>query len=108
MEGVVLLNGMAVLWTAKVQSSVILSSMKADFVAASYVARELISLHQMLGEVGMKPIVAMLMPVDNHAAIGPIEGEASSIKAKHIDVRHNYLRDLTRSVSSRRSTFDLS
>uniref|UniRef100_A0AAV1UMW7 Uncharacterized protein n=1 Tax=Peronospora matthiolae TaxID=2874970 RepID=A0AAV1UMW7_9STRA len=94
--GVVLLNGMAVSWTAKKQGGVSLSTTEAEFVAASEVARELICLHQMLGEVGMAPVVPMLMHVDNQAAICQIEGEASSIKAKHIDVRNKYLRDLAR------------
>ena len=40
----------------------------------------------MLGEVSMAPVVPMLMHVDNQAVINQIEGEASSIKAKHIDV----------------------
>ena len=67
--------------------------MKAEFVTASEVAR---GLHQMLGEVGMAPVVPMLMHVDNKTAISQIEGEASSIKDKHIDVRYKYLRDLAR------------
>ena len=82
------LNEMAVSWTAKKQGGVSLSAMEAEFVAASEVAR------QMLGEVGMAPVVPMLMHVDNQAAICQIEGEASSIKAKHINVRYKYLHDL--------------
>ena len=70
---------------------------EAEFVAASEVARELIGLRQMLGEVDMALVVRMLMHVDNQAAISQIEGEASSIKAKHIDVRYKYLRDIARS-----------
>ena len=87
------LNRMAVPWTTKKQGGVSLSTMEAEFFAASEVARELI-LHQMLGEVGMAPVVPMLMHVDNQAAICQIEGEASSIKAKHINVRYKYLHDL--------------
>ena len=71
-------------------------TMDAKFVAASEVACELFMLHQMLGEVGMEPVVLMLMHVDIQAAISQIEGEASSIKAKYIDVRYKYLRDFAR------------
>ena len=56
--------------------------MDAKFVAASEVACELFMLHQMLGEVGMEPVVLMLMHVDIQAAISQIEGEASSIKSQ--------------------------
>ena len=93
-EGVVVLNGMAVSWTAKKQGGVSLSTVESKFVAASEVARELIGLQQMLGEVGMSPVVPMLMYVNNQASISQSEGEASSIKAKHIDVRHKHLLDL--------------
>ena len=77
----------------KKQGGLSLSTMEAEFVAASEVARELMGLRQMLGEVGMAPVVPMPMHVHNKAAISQIEREASSIKAKHIDVRHKYLRD---------------
>lgn len=50
----------------------------------------------MLGEVGMAPVVPILMYVGNQAAISQIEGGTSSIKAKCIDGRHKYLRDLAR------------
>ena len=46
--GVVYLNGMAVSWTAKKQGGVSLSTIKAEFVAASEVAHELMDFHQML------------------------------------------------------------
>uniref|UniRef100_A0AAV1VIG3 Uncharacterized protein n=1 Tax=Peronospora matthiolae TaxID=2874970 RepID=A0AAV1VIG3_9STRA len=67
--GVVLLNGMAVSWDAKKQDG-------------------------MLGEVGMAPIVPMLMYVDKQAVISQIEDEASSIKDERIDVRHKHLCNL--------------
>ena len=59
---------MAVSWTAKKQGDMSLSTMEAEFVAASEVARELIGLHQMFGMMGMAPVVLMLMHVDNQAA----------------------------------------
>ena len=42
----------------------------------------------------MAQVVHMLMHLDNQIAISKIEGEASSIKSKHIDVRYKYLCDL--------------
>ena len=69
--------------------------MNVELVAASEVAREPLSLRQMLGEVVLAPVVPMLMHVDNQAAISQIEGEDSSIKANHIVVRHKHLRNFT-------------
>ena len=51
--------------------------MKAELVAASEVAHVLIGLRQTLKEVGMAPVVLMLMHVDNQAAICQIEGKDS-------------------------------
>ena len=80
----------------KENGGVSLSTMEAELVVASEVARELIVLRQMLGEVGIASVVPMLMHVDNQAAVIQIEGEASSIKVKLIDVRYKYLRGLAR------------
>ena len=46
--------------------------MNVELVAASEVAREPLSLRQMLGEVVLAPVVPMLMDVDNQAAISQI------------------------------------
>lgn len=50
----------------------------------------------MLGEVNMAPALLMLMHADNQASIKQIEGEASSVKAKHIDVRLKFVCDYAR------------
>uniref|UniRef100_A0AAV1TTK9 Reverse transcriptase Ty1/copia-type domain-containing protein n=1 Tax=Peronospora matthiolae TaxID=2874970 RepID=A0AAV1TTK9_9STRA len=73
--GIVMLNGMAVSWGAQKQGGVSLSTMEAEFVAASEVARELLGLREMLCEIA---------------------GEASSLKAKHVDVRLKFLCDYSR------------
>ena len=70
--------------------------MEAEFVAASEIARELLGVREMLSEIGMTPELPMLMRVDNQAAIRQLEGEASSLKAKHIDVRVKFVCDFAR------------
>ena len=70
--------------------------MEAEFVAASEVARELLGLREMLCEVGIEPALSMQFRVDNQAAIAQIAGEASSLKAKHVDVRLKFLCDYSR------------
>uniref|UniRef100_A0AAV1TI68 Uncharacterized protein n=1 Tax=Peronospora matthiolae TaxID=2874970 RepID=A0AAV1TI68_9STRA len=94
--GIVMLNGMAVSWAARKQGGVSLSTMEAEFVAATEVARELLGLREMLCEVGVEPTLPMQLRVDNQAAIAQIAGEASSLKAKHVDVRLKFLCDYSR------------
>ena len=50
----------------------------------------------MLGEIGMPPGLPMTLYIDNQAAIKQLDGEASSIKAKHIYVRLKFVRDYSR------------
>ena len=50
----------------------------------------------MLMEVGLAPALLMQLRFDNQAAISQIAGEASSQKAKHVDVRHKFLCDFAR------------
>ena len=94
--GIILLNGMAVGWSAKKQGGVSLSTMEAEFVAASEIARELLGVREMLSEIVMSPELPILMHVDNQEAIRQIEGEVSSIKAKYIDVRVKFVCDFAR------------
>ena len=70
--------------------------MEAEFVAAREVARELLGLREMLREVGVESKRPMQLRVDNQAAIAQIAGEASSLKAKHVDVRLKFLCDYSR------------
>ena len=70
--------------------------MEAEFVAASEMERELLGLREMLSEVGIAPALPMKLYVSNQAAISQISGEASLVKAKHIDVRLKFLCDFSR------------
>ena len=94
--GIVMLNGMAVSWGARKQGGVSISTMEAEFVAESEVARELLGLREMLCEVGVEPALPMQLRVDNQAAIAQNAGEASSLKAKHLDARLKFLCDYSR------------
>ncbi|CEG48170.1 FOG: Transposon-encoded proteins with TYA, reverse transcriptase, integrase domains in various combinations [Plasmopara halstedii] len=87
---------MPVSWVAKKQGGVSLSTMEADFVAASETARELLGIQEMLKEVGLAPTQPMTMHVDNQATIRQIEGETSSLEARHIDVRLKFVKDFAR------------
>ena len=93
---VVRLNGMVVSWCAKKQGGFTLSTMEAEFVAASEVARELLGIREMLREIGMEPALPMAMRIDTRASICHINGEATSTKAKHIDVRLKFICDYAR------------
>uniref|UniRef100_A0AAV1V081 Polyprotein n=1 Tax=Peronospora matthiolae TaxID=2874970 RepID=A0AAV1V081_9STRA len=50
----------------------------------------------MLNEIGKPPALPMVLHVDNQAALKQLAGEASSLKAKHIDVRKKFVCDFAR------------
>uniref|UniRef100_A0AAV1TQ25 Polyprotein n=1 Tax=Peronospora matthiolae TaxID=2874970 RepID=A0AAV1TQ25_9STRA len=90
------LNGIIISWYSKKQGGVALSTMESEFVAASEARRELLEVIETLSVIGESPALPMKMLIDNQAAIRQIEGEASSTKAKHIDVRVKHLCDYAR------------
>ena len=100
------LNGMAVSWTAKKQGGVSLSTIKAEFVAASEVAHELMGVHQMLGEVDMALVVPISMHVKNPAAISQINAKPSPSSPNISMCGTSICVTSLDAVSSRRNTFD--
>lgn len=89
----VLLNGMAVSWCANKQGGVSQLIMEAEFVATSEVAREA---HRPAADTdrgrhgaGCSHASACRHPGCHQ----PDEGETSTKKAKHIDVRHKFVMD---------------
>ncbi|CAH0474329.1 unnamed protein product [Peronospora belbahrii] len=80
----------------KKQGGVSLSTTEAEFVAASEVARELLGIREMLYKIGAVPKQSMLMHMENQSAIRQLEDEASSLKAKQIDVRVKFVCDFAR------------
>lgn len=91
--GVVRLNGMTIRWSAKKQGGVSISTREDKFVAASKQSRELLGIHEMLSEIERPPALPMLLNVNNKEALKQLAGEASSLLAKHIDIRMKFVCD---------------
>ncbi|KAE9047555.1 hypothetical protein PR003_g3591 [Phytophthora rubi] len=88
--GVVLLNGMPILWVRKKHGGVALSTMETEFTAASHICRDLIGFRQLLLEIRL-PVEPMTLMVDNQAAIKQLRTESTSASAKHIDIRIKFV-----------------
>ncbi|KAE9238201.1 hypothetical protein PF005_g327 [Phytophthora fragariae] len=63
--GVLMVCGMVVGWICKKQSSVALSTMEAEFVAASEVTAGMLGIVELLSEIGIKVKVSYKLHVDN-------------------------------------------
>nr|CCA24530.1 hypothetical protein TcasGA2_TC015470 [Albugo laibachii Nc14] len=79
------------LWSCKKQTGVLLSTMEAEFIAASQAGRELLGLRQLFQELGIKITEPMKMKMDNQAAIKQLESEKSTASAKHGDIRFKFI-----------------
>ncbi|KAE8909453.1 hypothetical protein PF005_g18783 [Phytophthora fragariae] len=92
--GVLMVAGIVVRWICKKQNCVALSTMEAEFVAASQTTADMLGLVEMLKEICVKTQVQSLLHVDNQAAIAQKTSEDTTRRANHIDVRYKFIKDL--------------
>lgn len=92
---VLLLNGMVIAWASKKQTSVALSTMEAEYVAAAVAVKNAAWVKQLLVEIGLwTPTRSVNLQVDNQSAIKSMENQMTSTRSKHINVRYHYIRDV--------------
>ncbi|CAI5730849.1 unnamed protein product [Peronospora farinosa] len=94
--GLITVDNIPVSWMCKKQGGVSLSTMEAEFTAASLMARELLGVRELLQELNLKLEEPMPLRVDNQAALKQLDGERASAKAKHIDVRIKFVGCFTK------------
>ncbi|DAZ97926.1 TPA: hypothetical protein N0F65_007267 [Lagenidium giganteum] len=69
---------------------------KAEFAAAAHCAREMLGVRELLEEIGVQVNAPMILWMDNQAAKRQVEGEETSGRAKHIDVKIKFVSDCTK------------
>jgi hypothetical protein len=91
---VFLLSGAAVSWKSKKQSCVALSTAEAEYVALSSATQEAIWMERLVSsiqcELTSKPIVVY---EDNQSAICMTKHQQFHGRAKHIDIKHHFVRE---------------
>lgn len=89
------LGSAAVVWGARKQPSVALSTCEAEYFAMSIAAQEVVWIRKVIQEAGLPMNVPTALRSDNRSAICWATGEKlPSKRAKHIDVRVHFIRDL--------------
>ena len=91
-----LLNDGAISWSSKKQTCVSLSTMEAEFVTCSFVVQEVVWLKRFLGHLGIidNYVGAVTIYCDSQAAIAYTKDPKYHGKAKHIDTKYNFVRDI--------------
>jgi hypothetical protein len=79
-------------WSSKKQTSIVLSTAEAEYVAAGHCCAQLLWMRQTLQDFGYNLSKAPLL-CDNESAIRMADNPVEHSRTKHIDIRHHFLRD---------------
>ena len=88
-----MLGGGAISWSSRKQKCVALSTAEAEYVALAGAAQECIWLRQLIAELEGSSQSPMLLYEDNQAAIAMTKNPQFHGRAKHIDIRHHFVRE---------------
>lgn len=89
----VYLNKNLVSWNSKKQQTVAQSTAEAELMAITEVMNDLLFFKHLLGEMGYKVQLAMIIYSDNQAAVKITHNDVNHDRTKHIEVRHFKVRD---------------
>ena len=91
-----MLNNGAIAWKSRRQPTVALSTMESEYMALTDATKELKWIRTLLGELGYsngkeEPPTDLFS--DNQSAIALAKNPVSHALAKHIDIRHHFVRE---------------
>ena len=87
------ISGGPVSWQSRMQTSVALSSMEAEYMAASAVTQEALWQARLLQQLGMKIKLPITLYEDNKSAIMFVDHPGDHRTTKHIDTRTKFARE---------------
>ena len=87
------MNGGVISWKSKKQDCVSLSTAEAEYVALSSAAQESVWLKKLITELGRPPSGPMTIYEDNQSAIAMCKNPQYHGRAKHIDIKHHFVRE---------------
>jgi len=90
------LNGAAISWTSKRQTTVAASTAEAEYVAAAAATKEALWLRKLMADLEL-PDGTVLIAEDNAACRSMANNPEGTGRAKHIDIAHHLVRERTAS-----------
>eukprot|EP00121_Abeoforma_whisleri_P005056 Awhi_evm1s4572 len=91
---VVMINGCPILWDSTMQKSTALSTAEAEYMAMAEGAKVAKWLTTILTELKMNLELPLEIYSDNQAAIAIATDYSCSRKAKHIDIRYHFIKEM--------------
>ncbi|KAH9058723.1 hypothetical protein Ae201684P_006064 [Aphanomyces euteiches] len=81
-------------WFSKEQSTVALSTMEAEYIAACVGTQEALWLQQLMVELGLEEQGSVVsLWCDNQSALKNMANDVSTARAKHMDIKYHFVRD---------------
>jgi len=93
---VFLLNGGAVSWASKKQTSIALSTTEAEYMSMTQAAKEIIWLRVLLEELEALTHIRQMSQLhrDNQGALALARNPEYQTRTKHIDIQYHFIREL--------------
>ncbi len=88
-----MLSGVPISWRSRKQTSVALSTAKAEYVAFLSATQEALWLKKLTSELNNKPIAALVLRDDNQSAIAMAQNPQFYGRSKHIATNHHFVRE---------------
>ena len=90
------MNRCTISWASKKQPTIALSSCEAEVVAATEAAKEAVYLDNFVKELGYKQVESqpIHLSLDNQAAIDSSYNPENHQRARHIERKHYFIREL--------------
>ena len=90
---VIKLAGGTVLYKARFQETIALSSTEAEFIAAVEAGKYILYLRSILQDIGMTQHEATILYEDNQGSLLMAQAQQPTKRTRHIDIKHFVLQD---------------
>ncbi len=84
-------------WGSKLQSTVALSTVEAEYMAISAAVQEVLFLRQLITNLDHAPASSTRMLEDNIGCMALATNPMTTGKTKHIDIRYHFIREVVKS-----------
>lgn len=91
---VIFYHGCAVSWFSRKQQAVSLSSAEAEYIAAGETTSELLYIKGLAKDLNQNKDIDTFLLIDNQSAIHMISNYENSKRAKHIDIKAHFIKDV--------------
>ena len=83
--------GAVIAWSAKKQSTLALSSTKAEYMAMTHTGKEVTFLKHTFSDVGIPTPFPVHLLINNQSAIALVENPIFHARSRHIEVCHHWI-----------------